>query len=72
MNLKANLNVCPRITFPLIHLPSKVRRLYELFHVVQDMLVPLSALSESVDVMERDFDVYPVSNVTCTTVCLLA
>lgn len=38
---------------------EEVRRLYELFHVVQDMLVPLSALSESVDVMERDFDVYP-------------
>jgi len=38
---------------------EEVRRLYELFHVVQDMLVPLSALSDSVDVMERDFDVYP-------------
>jgi delta24-sterol reductase len=38
---------------------EEVRRLYELFHVVQDMLVPLSSLSESIDVMERDFDVYP-------------
>jgi delta24-sterol reductase len=38
---------------------EEIRRLYELFHVVQDMLVPVSALSESIDVMERDFDVYP-------------
>eukprot|EP00039_Didymoeca_costata_P007913 m.105347 g.105347 ORF g.105347 m.105347 type:complete len:536 (+) comp13871_c0_seq1:2355-3962(+) len=39
---------------------EELRKLYELHHVVQDMLVPVSSLSDGIDVMEAHFDVYPV------------
>lgn len=36
------------------------RRLYEENHVVQDMLVPVKTLSESLDVFENLYDLYPL------------
>jgi len=39
---------------------EELRKLYELHHVVQDMLIPASTLSESMTVMDKYFDVYPV------------
>lgn len=39
---------------------EELRKLYELHHVVQDMLIPASTLSESMTVMDEHFDVYPV------------
>lgn len=39
---------------------EELRRLYELHHVVQDMLVPASKLNESLTVIEQEFDVYPL------------
>ena len=36
------------------------RTRYELHLVVQDMLIPASTLSESMTVMDKYFDVYPV------------
>lgn len=39
---------------------EELRKLYELHHVVQDMLIPASTLSESMTVMDKHFDVYPV------------
>ena len=39
---------------------EKIRKLYETMHVVQDMLVPMTALSKSLDVFEREYKVYPL------------
>jgi delta24-sterol reductase len=39
---------------------EELRRLYELHHVVQDMLVPVSALDECMSVCDQHFDVYPI------------
>lgn len=36
------------------------RRLYEMHHVVQDMLVPVSALSEALDVFNAEFCTFPL------------
>lgn len=37
-----------------------LRKLYELHHVVQDMLVPIKDLSECLSVFDREIDVYPL------------
>jgi delta24-sterol reductase len=37
-----------------------LRKLYELHHVVQDLLVPIDSLSESLDVFDREIYVYPL------------
>ena len=39
---------------------EELRKLYELHHVVQDMLIPVSTLSEGMSVMDKEFDVYPI------------
>jgi hypothetical protein len=37
---------------------EELRRLYELHHVVQDLLIPVSTLAEGMSVMDKHFDVY--------------
>ena len=39
---------------------EELRVLYENHHVVQDMLVPASKLSECLDVQHKEFQVYPL------------
>merc|ERR1719235_2453076 len=39
---------------------EELRKLYEMHHVVQDMLVPISKLDETLDVQQREFGVYPL------------
>mmetsp|Transcript_3310 Transcript_3310/g.8148 ORF Transcript_3310/g.8148 Transcript_3310/m.8148 type:complete len:538 (+) Transcript_3310:362-1975(+) len=39
---------------------EELRRLYELHHVVQDMLVPASTLDECMTACDKHFDVYPI------------
>lgn len=39
---------------------EELRRLYELHHVVQDMLVPVSTLQECMGVVAKHFDVFPI------------
>ena len=36
---------------------EELRRLYELHHVVQDLLIPVSTLAEGLTVMDTHFDV---------------
>lgn len=36
------------------------RQLYELHHVVQDLLVPVKNLGESIDLFHKEFEVYPL------------
>jgi delta24-sterol reductase len=39
---------------------EELRQLYEKFHVVQDMLVPMRTLEESLKVFDEQFMVYPL------------
>jgi delta24-sterol reductase len=39
---------------------EELRKLYELHHVVQDMLIPMSTLSKGMSVMDQHFDIYPI------------
>jgi len=39
---------------------EELRKLYELHHVVQDMLIPISTLSDGMACMDKEFDVYPI------------
>eukprot|EP00043_Microstomoeca_roanoka_P015569 m.156008 g.156008 ORF g.156008 m.156008 type:complete len:527 (-) comp16287_c3_seq4:819-2399(-) len=39
---------------------EELRKLYELHHVVQDMLVPMSKLGETLAVQDKQFGVYPL------------
>jgi delta24-sterol reductase len=52
--------VPPKISLMKLTETETTRRLYEEHHVVQDMLVPISTLAESIDVFHREFDVYPL------------
>ena len=36
------------------------RQLYELHHVVQDLLVPVKDLAASIDLFHKEFEVYPL------------
>ena len=37
---------------------EEIRQLYEKYHVVQDMLVPLDALGDALECMDTQFEVY--------------
>lgn len=50
----------PRISLLKLTQTEALRKLYEEHHVVQDMLVPVKDLSESLDVFEKVFRVYPL------------
>jgi delta24-sterol reductase len=39
---------------------EQLRRLYELHHVVQDMLVPMKHLKASLEVFDKEFGIYPL------------
>lgn len=50
----------PRISLLKLTQTEALRKLYEEHHVVQDMLVPIKDLSESLDVFHSVFCVYPL------------
>ncbi|CAJ0955925.1 unnamed protein product, partial [Mesorhabditis belari] len=50
----------PKISLLKVTTPPALRRLYERNHVIQDMLVPLETLQESVDVFEKEINIYPL------------
>ena len=50
----------PKISLMKLTETQTTKRLYELHHVVQDMLVPIDTLAESINVFDREFDVYPL------------
>lgn len=39
---------------------EELRKLYELHHVVQDMLVPARSMAKALDVLHEEFEVYPL------------
>jgi len=49
-----NISIMKRLQTEELH------KLYELHHVVQDMLIPMSSLADGMTVMDRYFDVYPI------------
>ena len=50
----------PRISLLKLTQTEALRKMYEEHHVVQDMLVPVKDLAESLDVFEEVFNVYPL------------
>ena len=50
----------PKISLMKITQTESLRRLYEKHHVVQDMLVPISALSACLQTFDKHMDVYPL------------
>lgn len=54
MMMPPNISILKRLQ------TEELRKLYELHHVVQDMLIPVSTLSEGMSKMDQHFDVYPI------------
>lgn len=52
--------VPPKISLMKLTETETTKRLYEEHHVVQDMLVPINTLAESINVFHREFEVYPL------------
>uniref|UniRef100_A0A7S1B9R5 Delta(24)-sterol reductase n=1 Tax=Corethron hystrix TaxID=216773 RepID=A0A7S1B9R5_9STRA len=52
--------VPPKVSFLKITQTEKIIELYEKQHVIQDMLVPISRLSEALDVFKKEYDLYPL------------
>lgn len=52
--------VPPKVSLLKLTETETTKRLYEEHHVVQDMLVPITTLKESIDVFHREFDLYPL------------
>jgi hypothetical protein len=52
--------VPPKIALIKLTQTEEIRQLYEKYHVVQDMLVPLDALGNALDCMDQHFEVYPL------------
>jgi len=50
----------PRISLLKLTTVGKVKELYEQNHIAQDMLVPMSALTASLDIFDREFGLYPL------------
>jgi delta24-sterol reductase len=50
----------PKISLLKLTQTKALRRLYDLHHVVQDMLVPINKLGEALDVFKREFNIYPL------------
>ena len=50
----------PRISIIKLGQTDKIRETYGTKHVAQDMLVPMSSLTESIDCMDKEFSVYPL------------
>ncbi|XP_065165651.1 delta(24)-sterol reductase-like isoform X2 [Atheta coriaria] len=52
--------VPPKISLLKLTQTAAVKKLYENNHVIQDMLVPISAMEESVKAFHEEFKVYPL------------
>eukprot|EP01052_Picozoa_sp_SAG31_P007571 SAG31_NODE_362_length_16904_cov_7.893218_8_plen_380_part_00 len=52
--------VPPKIALIKLTQTEELRQLYENYHVVQDMLVPLTSLGDAIDCMHAQFEVYPL------------
>ncbi|XP_026486819.2 delta(24)-sterol reductase-like [Vanessa tameamea] len=50
----------PEVSLLKLTQPEAVTKLYNKAHVIQDMLVPIEALEEAIDVFHREFEVYPI------------
>ena len=50
----------PKVSLLKLTQTEAIRKLYELHHVVQDMLVPLKDTGISLDVFEKEVNVYPL------------
>jgi len=52
--------VPPKVSFLKLTQPAAIKRLYERKHVVQDLLVPLSALEQSLKIIDQELELYPI------------
>ncbi|KNC87268.1 hypothetical protein SARC_00596 [Sphaeroforma arctica JP610] len=52
--------VPPKVSLLKLTQIEATRKLYELHHVVQDMLVPISSTAECVNIFHDEFDLYPL------------
>ena len=52
--------VPPKIALIKLTQTEEIRQLYEKYHVVQDMLVPLDTLGDALSTMDTEFEVYPL------------
>jgi Delta24-sterol reductase len=52
--------VPPKVSFLKLTQTKEIHDLYKNHHVVQDMLVPLNILEQSIEVFEREWKVYPL------------
>lgn len=48
----------PKISLLKIAQPEAVKRLYEKAHVIQDMLVPIEVLQDSLNKFHKEIEVY--------------
>lgn len=52
--------VPPKVSLLKLTQGEAIKKLYEHNHVIQDMLVPLTKLNQSVELFEREFKIYPL------------
>ncbi|KAK2702501.1 hypothetical protein QYM36_018891, partial [Artemia franciscana] len=52
--------VPPKVSLLKLTQTEAVKKLYENNHFIQDMLVPIGKLKESLEVFEREVQIYPV------------
>ena len=52
--------VPPKVSFLKLTQTEALRELYEKQHVIQDMLVPVSKMSEALEVFDDKYDLYPL------------
>ncbi|GJQ68037.1 hypothetical protein Trydic_g10670 [Trypoxylus dichotomus] len=52
--------VPPKVSLLKLTQGEAIKKLYENSHVIQDMLVPIVKLKESVELFEKEFNVYPL------------
>ncbi|CAD6185161.1 unnamed protein product [Caenorhabditis auriculariae] len=50
----------PKISLLKLTTPPTLRKLYDRKHVLQDMLVPLDRLNETINVFHKEVEVYPI------------
>jgi len=52
--------VPPKVSFLKLTSTQSLTELYEKSHVIQDMLVPMSKITEALEVFDRHYDLYPL------------
>ncbi len=52
--------VPPKVSFLKLTQTEQLQKMYEEQHVIQDMLVPISKMSESLGVFEQEYGLYPL------------